>query len=121
MSWPAVFDSVVHIIVVGCGRVGSLLAAELSGDGHSVAVIDKNEAAFRRLPPTWGGRSIVGFGFDRDHLLEAGADHADALAAVTGGGNSHNLSARVARETVHHPAGTCPHHHPPPGQNYQQR
>jgi trk system potassium uptake protein TrkA len=94
-----VFDSGVHIIVVGCGRVGSRLAIELENDDHSVAVIDKNEAAFRRLGPDFQGSMIVGAGFDRDRLDSAGANGADALAAVTSGDNSNILTARIARET----------------------
>ena len=88
----------MHVVVVGCGRVGSELAGLLEKDGHSVAVVDKNESAFRRLPPGFGGSTVVGFGFDRDHLLEAGVDRAGALAAVTNGDNSNILTARVARE-----------------------
>jgi trk system potassium uptake protein TrkA len=97
----------VHIIVVGCGRVGSLLAIQLVKDGHNVTVLDKNEVAFRNLPPGWGGRAMVGFGFDRDHLIEAGAEHAGALAAVTSGDNSNILTARIARETFNIPAVTA--------------
>jgi trk system potassium uptake protein TrkA len=88
----------VHVVVVGCGRVGSELAGTLEKDGHSVAVVDKNESAFRRLPQGFGGATVVGFGFDRDHLLEAGIDRAGALAAVTNGDNSNILTARIARE-----------------------
>jgi trk system potassium uptake protein TrkA len=93
----------VHIIVVGCGRVGSGLAVALEGDGHSVAIIDKNPAAFRRLPPGWSGRAVHGFGFDRDHLEAAGVHDATALAAVTSGDNSNILAARIARETYEVP------------------
>jgi trk/ktr system potassium uptake protein len=89
----------VHIVVVGCGRVGSELAGLLEKSGHTVAVIDKRPTAFRRLPTGFGGAQIVGFGFDRDTLLEAGIERAGALAAVTSGDNSNILSARVARET----------------------
>jgi trk system potassium uptake protein TrkA len=88
----------VHVVVVGCGRVGSELAGTLEKDGHSVAVVDKNKSAFRRLPPGFGGRTVVGFGFDRDHLIEAGIEEAGALAAVTNGDNSNILAARIARE-----------------------
>jgi trk/ktr system potassium uptake protein len=88
----------VHVVVVGCGRVGSELAGTLEKDGHTVAVVDKNPSAFRRLPRGFGGRTVVGFGFDRDHLLEAGIDRAGALAAVTNGDNSNILTARIARE-----------------------
>jgi trk system potassium uptake protein TrkA len=93
----------MHVIVVGCGRVGSELAQNLSGAGHDVAVIDKNPRAFRRLGPGWRGQQVVGFGFDRDHLEEAGAKEAQALAAVTSGDNSNVLSARIARETYQIP------------------
>jgi trk system potassium uptake protein TrkA len=88
----------VHVVVVGCGRVGSELAGTLEKDGHSVAVVDKNGQAFRRLPQGFGGSTVVGFGFDRDDLLEAGIDRAGALAAVTNGDNSNILTARIARE-----------------------
>jgi trk system potassium uptake protein TrkA len=99
-----VFDRGVHIIVVGCGRVGSGLAIELDRREHDVVVVDKIETAFRRLPPEWGGTKVVGAGFDRDRLDAAGADHADALAAVTSGDNSNILTARIARETYSIPA-----------------
>jgi len=88
----------VHVVVVGCGRVGSELAGSLENAGHSVAIIDKYATAFRRLPSTFTGQKIVGFGFDRDHLLEAGIERADAVAAVTSGDNSNILAARIARE-----------------------
>ena len=89
----------MHVIVVGCGRVGSGLAAALDSDGHTVGIIDRQARAFRRLPPSFGGTSIVGVGFDRDRLEEAGVGHATALAAVTNGDNSNILIARVAKET----------------------
>jgi trk system potassium uptake protein TrkA len=88
----------VHIVVVGCGRVGSELATTLAGAGHTVVIVDKHEASFRRLGESWGGRSVVGLGFDRDTLLAAGITDADALAAVTSGDNSNVLTARIARE-----------------------
>jgi trk system potassium uptake protein TrkA len=89
----------MHVIVVGCGRVGSELATTLQQEGHSVAIIDKNRNAFRRLPEEWGGRTVLGYGYDRDHLEEAGIKEAGAVAAVTSGDNSNVLSARIARET----------------------
>ena len=93
----------MHVIVVGCGRVGSELAVNLERDGHFVAVIDKNRNAFRRLPERWSGRAVQGFGFDRDHLEQAGIREAHALAAVTSGDNSNILTARIARETFQIP------------------
>jgi len=87
----------VHVIVVGCGRVGSGLAISLSAEGHSVAVVDRSAKAFRRLRE-WEGPRIVGSGFDRDDLEKAGAFEADALAAVTSGDNTNILTVRIARE-----------------------
>ena len=89
----------MHVVVVGCGRVGSELAGTLEKSGHTVAVIDKNPTAFRRLPAGFTGQRIVGFGFDRDRLGEAGIERAGAVAAVTNGDNSNILVARIARET----------------------
>ncbi|CAB4534345.1 unannotated protein [freshwater metagenome] len=84
---------------MGCGRVGSSLATELEAAGHSVAIIDQSREAFRRLGPDFKGRTVSGVGFDRDTLLEAGIETADAFAAVSNGDNSNILAARVARET----------------------
>jgi trk system potassium uptake protein len=89
----------VHVVVVGCGRVGSELSAALELAGHSVSVIDKNGRAFRRLAADFKGKTVIGFGFDRDHLAEAGIEEAGALASVTNGDNSNILCARIARES----------------------
>jgi trk system potassium uptake protein TrkA len=88
----------VHVVVVGCGRVGTELSTVLEKTGHTVAIIDKNPRAFRRLPAGFNGRTIVGLGFDRDDLAEAGIEGAGALAAVTNGDNTNILTARIARE-----------------------
>jgi trk system potassium uptake protein TrkA len=98
MSSPAVLHGAVHVVVVGCGRVGSGLAVGLAQQGHGVAILDKQPRAFRRLPGGWPGTTVVGSGFDRDDLDKAGAGSADALAAVTSGDNSNILTARIARE-----------------------
>jgi trk system potassium uptake protein TrkA len=87
----------VHIVVVGCGRVGSGLAMQLSDEGNSVVVIDKDRDAFRRLVH-FNGRTIHGSGFDRDVLAKAEAGQADALAAVTRGDNTNILCARIGRD-----------------------
>lgn len=89
----------MHVVVVGCGRVGAGLAGEIEAAGHSVAVVDRRSKAFGRLPEDFGGRTVVGVGFDRDRLRAAGVEEAGAVAAVTSGDNSNILVARVARET----------------------
>ncbi|MET0146187.1 MAG: TrkA family potassium uptake protein [Ilumatobacteraceae bacterium] len=88
----------MHVVIVGCGRVGSSLARALTVDGHSVAIIDRRPESFLRLGADFGGRTVQGIGFDRDRLIEAGVEEAGALAAVTSGDNSNILVARVARE-----------------------
>jgi len=88
----------VHIVVMGCGRVGSSLARRLQRQGHSVSVIDQDAEAFRRLGPEFIGKQIKGMGFDRNTLAEAGIAEAGAFAAVSSGDNSNILAARVARE-----------------------
>ncbi len=88
----------MHVIIAGCGRVGSELAASLEQAGHSVAVIDREKRAFRRLPDGFTGMQIVGMGFDRETLDSANPSQADAFVAVMGGDNSNILSARIAKE-----------------------
>ena len=89
----------MHVVVVGCGRVGSGLARILEESGHTVAVVDRRSKAFERLPEDFSGKTVLGVGFDRDRLKSAGIEEASALAAVTNGDNSNILVARVARET----------------------
>ena len=84
---------------MGCGRVGASLADALSRLGHEVAVIDREAAAFNRLSPEFSGERVLGMGFDREVLLKAGIEGAEAFAAVSSGDNSNIISARVARET----------------------
>ncbi|MBD2758698.1 TrkA family potassium uptake protein [Yimella sp. cx-573] len=89
----------MHYVIMGCGRVGSTLALALQNRDHSVAVIDRDSSAFRRLGPSFEGRRVTGIGFDRGTLREAGIENAYAFAAVSSGDNSNILAARVARET----------------------
>ena len=89
----------MHIVIMGCGRVGSTIAHILEDQGHSVAMIDQNPDAFRKLRPGFKGTKITGIGFDRDVLIEAGIERADAFAAVSSGDNSNVIAARVVRES----------------------
>src|SRR5438445_9877275 len=84
---------------MGCGRVGSTLAHTLEARGHSVAVIDQDADAFRRLGADFTGTTVTGIGFDRDVLTAADIERADGFAAVSSGDNSNIISARLARET----------------------
>ena len=84
---------------MGCGRVGSTLARSLEDRNHTVAIIDSDPDAFRRLGPAFNGDKVTGYGFEQVVLEKAGIRRADAFAAVSSGDNSNIIAARVARET----------------------
>src|SRR6185503_18519476 len=96
---PSKGAGAVHVVIMGCGRVGSTLAYSLVARGHSVAVIDSDADAFRRLGSEFTGLTVTGMGFDREVLIAAGVERADAFAAVSSGDNTNIISARLARET----------------------
>jgi trk system potassium uptake protein TrkA len=89
----------VHVVIMGCGRVGSTLARSLEDRNHTVSIIDSDPDAFRRLGPMFNGTKVTGYGFDQAVLTEAGIARADAFAAVSSGDNSNIIAARVARES----------------------
>lgn len=89
----------MHYVIMGCGRVGANLARSLEKRDHSVAIIDTNVEAFRRLGPSFHGTTLQGVGFDRDILIRAGIQEAEGFAAVSDGDNSNIIAARVARES----------------------
>jgi trk system potassium uptake protein TrkA len=91
-------SGIVHVVIMGCGRVGSTLAHSLEQRNHTVSVIDSKPDAFRRLGPSFTGSTVTGIGFDRDVLEAAGIERSGAFAAVSSGDNSNIISARVARE-----------------------
>jgi trk system potassium uptake protein TrkA len=93
----------MKVIIIGCGRVGSGLAQVMGRRGHDVTVIDTDPAALNRLGPAFKGRKVVGVGFDREILLEAGIHQADALAAVTVSDEANVVSARLARQVFRVP------------------
>lgn len=87
----------MHVVIAGYGRVGRYLAHRLEAQGHSVAVIDRNPTVFEEFEAIRGLR-LTGEVFDRDTLLKAGIERADAFAAVTSGDNSNIVCARAARD-----------------------
>ena len=93
----------MHVVIAGCGRVGAALTVNLARAGHTIAIIDKRQAAFDRLPPGFEAKMLVGLAFDRGLLEEAGIKEAGAFVAVTNGDNSNIVAARVAREHYHVP------------------
>ena len=93
----------MKIIIMGCGRVGVQLAGLLVDEGHQVGVIDYDASALTRLGSDFKGQKIVGVGFDRDVLIKAGIEHADAFAAASSSDNANILAARIAHNIFHVP------------------
>jgi trk system potassium uptake protein TrkA len=87
----------MKIVIMGCGRVGSSLAARLSEEGNDVTVLDVRPDAFRRLPAGFKGKKHVGNGIDQDVLARIGVGEADAFIAVTQGDNRNVLATQVAK------------------------
>ncbi|MBI4318361.1 MAG: TrkA family potassium uptake protein [Chloroflexi bacterium] len=87
----------MRVVIVGCGRVGSELAGQLSAEGHQVAIIDKNPLAFKRLRKGFKGITVEGNAFDLDVLKRAGIEQADGFASVTAGDNTNYVLAAMAR------------------------
>ncbi|MET8946875.1 TrkA family potassium uptake protein [Streptomyces sp. NPDC004542] len=109
----------MRVVIVGCGQVGSTLAAQLVTEGHDVRLVDRRPKARRLLPPGFPGTFHVGNGFSRPVLEAAGIVHADALVAVTSGDNSNIVSARTAKETYRVPVVLALVHDPSRAAIYQ--
>ena len=93
----------MRILIIGCGRMGAGLAETMILRRHQVTIIDKDPLAFERLGSGFKGQKVVGVGFDRDVLIQAGIQRADALAAVTASDEANAVVARLAREIFHVP------------------
>ena len=91
----------MKVIIMGCGRVGVQLARLLVDEGHQVAVIDYDADALERLGPDFKGQKVVGVGFDREILIKAGIERADAFAAASSSDNANILAARIAHNIFH--------------------
>lgn len=93
----------MRILIIGCHRVGSGLARTLSLRGQAVTVVDNDPAAFERLGAGFKGQTVLGIGFDRDVLIQAGIERADGLAAVTASDEVNVVTARIASQVFHVP------------------
>ena len=90
--------SPLRVVILGCGRVGSTLAKQLSQEGHHITVIDVTSDAFRRLGTKFKGQRVVGAGLDLDTLEKAGVMNADVFIAVTQGDNTNIMAAQIAKQ-----------------------
>jgi trk system potassium uptake protein TrkA len=97
----------MRVVVMGCGRVGARVAGLLDHSGNAITVIDTDSRAFRRLPPGFGGDTVIGTGIDEDVLRKAGIEDANAFIAVTNGDNRNIMAAQVARLIFEVPMVVC--------------
>jgi trk system potassium uptake protein len=102
-SLSANAEEVDMVIVIGCGRMGSGLAKALSLRGQKVTVIDKDETAFESLSSRPNVQTVVGVGFDRDVLQQAGIEKAEGLVAVTSSDEANIVAAQLAQRIFHVP------------------
>lgn len=86
----------MRVVIVGCSRLGARLAGLLDADGNTVTVIDLDSTAFRRLPESFTGSTVIGTGIDEDILLAAGIDQSDVFIAATNGDNRNIMAAQLA-------------------------
>lgn len=93
----------MKVIIMGCGRVGEQLSWMLTDEGHQVTVIDYNALSLARLGVNFKGQTVLGVGFDRDVLVTAGIEEADAFAATSSSDNANIIAARIARNYFHVP------------------
>jgi trk system potassium uptake protein TrkA len=87
-------------VIVGCGRVGAGIAAELDRTGWQVLIIDVSPAAFDRLPSSFAGTALRGDGTDEDVLRREGAENADVFLALTEGDNRNVMAAQLGIESL---------------------
>lgn len=91
----------MNIVILGCGRVGALLAIQLERAGNSVTIIDKSSDSFQRLDPEFTGNTVTGNGVDEEVLRRANIERADAFVAVTNGDNRNIMASQMAKELFH--------------------
>ncbi len=111
----------MKVLIVGCGRVGGLLAGRLDSDGHDVTIIDENRQAFEKLPSSFAGNTALGNGIDMDVLRSAGIQGADAVLMLTEGDNRNLMGGQIAKEIFGVSRVICKVNDPIRAQTYRSR
>jgi trk system potassium uptake protein TrkA len=93
----------MNIVILGCGRMGALMATRFVAEGHRVSIIDRHGDAFRRLGSGFSGRLVLGTGVDEDVLKRAGIEQADVFVAATDCDNTNIMATQVVKEIFHVP------------------
>ena len=89
----------MKVMIIGCGRVGAVLASRLDEAGHQVVVLDRNQQAFRRLSEKFSGERIVGNGLIEDYVRPALQEKTDILFAMT---DKDNINLMIAQKVKRH-------------------
>jgi trk/ktr system potassium uptake protein len=110
----------MKVIIMGCGRVGEQLARLLVDEGQQVVVIDYDSKALARLGQNFPGQRILGVGFDRDVLVKAGIEQADAFAAASSSDNANLIAARIAHNIFHVPRVVARLYDPERAESYRR-
>ncbi len=97
----------MKIVIMGCGRIGALLASLLDKEGHQVTTLDTDAYSFRKLPPDFGGTALIGNGLDEEALKRAGIEEADVFVAVTRGDNRNIMASQIAKHVFNVPKVVC--------------
>jgi trk system potassium uptake protein TrkA len=97
----------MKILIMGCGRVGALLATMLDADGHKITIIDRDPDSFHKLPSDFHGTALLGNGLDEEVLRKAGIEEADVFVAVTPGDNRNVMAAQMAKHIFNIPRVIC--------------
>lgn len=109
----------MRVVIIGCGRVGTQLAALLSMGGHDVVIVDRDARAFEKLGPNFRGQKIVGVGFDREALKQAQIERSDALVAMTSSDNTNIVVSLIARREFRVPKIVTRVHEPERAEIYR--
>jgi trk system potassium uptake protein TrkA len=88
----------MKVVILGCSRVGAILATWLVENGNEVAVVDSKESSFLRLPKETKIKKVLGMGIEHDTLKRAGIENADVFLALTNSDNTNIAAAQVAQQ-----------------------
>ncbi len=97
----------MNVVIVGCGRLGAILAGLLNDEGHDVTIVDVSADSFARLSRSYTGRAILGLGIDEEVLKSAGVGKADAFVALTDGDNTNLMASQIAKHVFNVPIVVC--------------
>lgn len=89
----------LKVIIVGCGKVGTALARQLSEENHDVTMIDTNRTRIGNIGSSYDVMTIAGNGTSIATLKEAGIESADVFIAVTGSDEINLLCCMFAKKS----------------------